>query len=634
MRRLASILAVLGLFLAAAVRAQEATPAQGAPQGPAGDPKAWHRLVGILQYLESDYPAAVASRSPTELEEQSSFAQEALAAAKELGAPAQPFLPRLEAISRRVQKAEDPEGVSRDCAALVEELVAAGGLARSPRRPPDLKNGESLFATNCAICHGKDGSGQVELAKTMNPQPANFLDPERINGLTPYKAFNALSFGITGTAMPSFATLEERDRWDLAFYVFSLRQPACDHTPPRVSIEELANTQDPTLVQKYGEKELSCLRRRMPDADEERSLLFARASVEDAMRLSQEGKSTQARQAVLDAYLKGIEPIEPLLRARNPKLVTDLETAFGKMRLSAEKGSPALADDGRALLTLLDQARRSQPTAQGFLSVFWLAALILIREGFEVTVVIAALLAVLKKMQAPRYARVVHAGWLSALVVGAVAFAFGRALLAGQNRELLEGFFSLFAVFMLVYAALWLNARANMSKFMTELRTKMQGALGRGSAAGLFAISFTAMLRESVETAIFLDGLSIDSPSGVLWGIGLGLVVLLSLVLFINRVGYKLPMKPLFNASTVLLLLTAILMLGKGLHALQEVGLLPLRPIPFIQVDFLGVYPDAVSLVPQLLLALAPILWLIARRRDSHASRHVGPSGKPRSASR
>ena len=70
-----------------------------------------------------------------------------------------------------------------------------------------------------------------------------------------------------------------------------------------------------------------------------------------------------------------------------------------------------------------------------------------------------------------------------------------------DRRELLEGFAGLFAVGMLLYAALWLNARANMSKFMGELREKMKGALGRGSVAGLFAISFTSALRESQDIA-------------------------------------------------------------------------------------------------------------------------------------
>ena len=62
------------------------------------------------------------------------------------------------------------------------------------------------------------------------------------------------------------------------------------------------------------------------------------------------------------------------------------------------------------------------------------------------------------------------------------------------------------------------------------------GALGRGSLVGLFAIAFTAVLRESVETAIFLQGLSLDSPSGVAWGCAAGAVALTVLVLFINLI--------------------------------------------------------------------------------------------------
>lgn len=629
MRRAApAALAVLGLLLGGLCQAQ------GAPEEqPQEEAKSWHRLVGILQYLQSDYPAAVESHSPSELEEQTAFAQEAVTAARELGKPGEPFLPKLQSIQQRVNKGEDPQGVSRDCAELVESLVQAGGLARSPRRAPDLKSAEQLYATSCAICHGADGRGGTPVAATLAVKPANFQDPERMNGLTPYKAFNTLTFGLANTPMPSFSVMSEQERWDLAFYVFTLRQPPCTRAPPRASLEELATSSDAQLAARYGAEALACLRRRMPEADEERSLMFARAGVEEALELSAAGNRDGARKALLDAYLKGIEPVEPLLRSRNPQLVADLEASFGRVRLGIEKGSPPVAHEGRALLGLIDRARRSQPTAQDFFSVFWLSILILVREGFEATVVIAALLAVLKKMQQREQARVVHAGWISAVVVGGLAFAFGRKVLAGENRELLEGVFSLVAVALLVYAALWLNARSNMRKFMGELRHRMQGALGRGSAVGLFTISFSAMLRESVETAIFLDGLSIDSPKGVAWGIAAGLLVLLGLVLFINRVGYKLPMKPLFNASTVLLLAMALMMLGKGLHALQEVGTLPLEPVPFFRIEALGIFPDAVTLVPQALLAV--LAWLLMQRNEHASSSPSTPSplggadGKP-----
>jgi high-affinity iron transporter len=604
-----------------------AAPLAAADEG-ASDGRTWHRLVGILQYLQADYPNAVASKSDFELAEQRSFIAEATDAARDMGPRGEGFLTRLQDIKARVDKGEDPEGVSRDCAALVEDLVLAGGLARSPRSVPDLVKGAQVFQQSCAACHGADGRAQVPIAHTMEPHPTNFQDAEVMEGLTPYKAFNTTSFGVTGTAMPGFPTLSEEERWAVAFYVFTLRQPACEDNPPRVSLEKLANSTDADLLQAHGQENLACLRRKMPDVDEERGLVTARDHVEQALKLGASGDSVGARNALLDAYLNGVEPVEAVLRARDPELVGKLEKAFLDTRLAAEKKSPHLQDEGRILLSLLDEARRNSGNAASFISVMWLTLLILLREGFEATVIVAALLAMLRKMNATTSARVVHAGWTSALVLGAVLFIFGRHLLGGANREMLEGFAGLVAVGMLLYAALWLNARANMSKFMGELREKMQGALGRGSMAGLFGIAFTSALRESVETAIFLQGLTLDSPSGVMWGCAAGAVALTALVLFVNRVGYKLPMKTLFKASTVLLVVTAIILLGKALHALQEVALVPLKPIPFVTLEPLGIFPDAMSLIPQAVLTAIPLILLFIKRRRGGTTRLADASSQ------
>ena len=580
----------------------------------ASDERTWHRLVGILQYLEADYPAAIESRSEFELAEQKSFAAEAVSAAQELGPAAEQFVPRVKAVQARVDQSTDAEGVSRDCGALVEDLVLAGGLARSPRHAPDLKRGEALYQTNCAACHAADGSGNVPIAATMEPQPANFRDPELMGGLTPYKAFNTTSFGVPGTAMPAYPTLSEDERWSLAFFVFTMRLPPCEGTAPRASLERLANATDDDLVKAFGEDKLACLRRSLPEVDEERSLLTARDGVQEALRRGAAGDAAGAKAALLDAYLNGLEPVEPKLSSRSPELVLKLEKAFLQARLAAEKNSPHLQDEGRELVSLLDQARRDSGTAADLLSTLWLTVLILIREGFEAAIIVAALLAALKKMKATEHVRVVHAGWVSALVVGAVAYILGRHLLAGAQREWMEGVAALVAVGMLIYAALWLNARSNVSQFMGELRQKMQGALGRGSMFGLFFIAFTAVLRESFETAIFLQGLALDSPAGVAWGALVGAVAITVLVLFINRLGFRLPMKTLFNISTVVLVVTAVMLLGKGLHSLQEVGALPLAPVPFVTVDLLGLYPDAVSLLPQAVLAAVPLALALRRR--------------------
>ena len=607
--RFISIAFVVSTVLSASAEAQP--PIQ---QGD-DDVSGWHRVVGILQYLESDYPPAARSHSETELAEHRALIAEALSTLRQLGPKSRPFEDRLLSLGTRIDRAEDPDGVSRDCADLIEELASTAGLSRSPRRPPDLKKAAELYAIGCAACHAADGSGKVEIADQLQPKPASFLDPDPLDSSSPYKVFNVVTFGITGTSMPSFSLLTDDERWALAFYLFTLRAPPCEHKPPRASLETLANSTDAQLTSAFGAKEVACLRRRPPAIDDEQFLLTARAGVESAMRLASAGKMPEARQALVDAYLRGIEPIEPILKRRSPQLVKELERTFIRARLDAQANPLQLSDDSRRLLSLIDQARRGFSGARDFWSVFWLALLVLLREGFEATVVIAALLAVLKKMDQREQQRVVHAGWLSAIAVGAIAFFFGHRLLAGADRELLEAIVALVAVAMLVYAALWLNARSTMRRFMGGLRARMQGAVESGSTVGLFTVAFTAMLRESFETAVFLQGMSIDSPQGVAWGAAGGLAALMALMVFVNRVGYRLPMKALFNGSTVLLLLTAVVLLGKGLHALQTLGIMPLWPVPLIEVEPLGVYPDLLSFGAQLILAAAPAFWFLWRRK-------------------
>ena len=574
----------------------------------------WARLAGLLQYLEGDYPAAVASNNEAELQEQAGFADEAIEAARELGPEAAPLIPRLEAIAARVKAKDDPVAVSRDCGALAKEVFALGHVVQSPRRPPDLENGKALWEKTCRACHGSDGKADTELSKALKPPPASFHDPERMETLTPFKAFNTTAFGLKGTAMAAFPQLSDDERWALAFYLFTFRQPPCKGEPPRATLEQLATLTDGELGKAFGADQVACLRRKPPPLDKAAQLWTARDGVERALKLHREGQLDAARQAIVDAYLEGLEPIEPMMRARDAVKVQQLERAFTRTRLAAGTGD--FDAEAKALLDVLDKTAAGS-SASGFWSVFVAALLILLREGFEALVVVGCLLAVLKKMGATGHARVVHAGWVSALVAGVLAFVLGHQVLAAADREWVETLVGFFAVAMLLYAALWLNARANMSRFMGELREKMTGALGGGSAFGLFVIAFTAVGRESFETALFIEGLAGDSPSGAMWGAGAGLVLVGGLVLFVTRVGFKLPMKTLFNASTVMLVATAVVLLGKAMHGLQELGVLPLLPVPFVELPALGLHPDGFTLLPQLLVAVAPLLWLKARATNA-----------------
>jgi high-affinity iron transporter len=615
------VVTLLLLLPAAGVRAESAE----APS------TTWQRAVGLLQYLSSDYPAAVASGNQSELAEQRGLVADAQRALEELGPAGMPYRGRLAAVAERVGQGTDAEGVARDCRALVDELAQAGGLRRSPRTTPDMAQAAHLFQEGCAVCHGALGSGETPTALQLEPRPADLRSPERMDPYTPYRAFNVLALGVEGTAMPAYPTLSEDERWALAFYLMTLRQPACTHTPPRTSLEVLANSTDSELAQTFGAAEVPCLRRVPPRPDEDQALAASLAGINRARRLGASGDFPGARQELLDTYLQAFEPVEPVLRARHPALVQRFEDSLVRARVYAEQRDPRFLSEVQSLRSLLEDAARSRSSTPEAATVFWLALLVVVREGFEVVIVIAALLAVLKKMGQLDKARLVHAGWTSALVAGAVCFVFGRQLLAGVNRELLEGVAGLLASAMLVYAALWLNAKSNLRRYMGELRGKMQGALGRSSGFGLFAISFTALFRESFETAIFLEGLSIDSPRGVLLGAGVGLGVMAVLVLLIRRVGYVLPMRPLFTLSTFVLYGTAVALLGQGLHAFQEIGLLPMLPVRGPRLDVLGLYPDALTLLSQLAMLLVPLLLFWWRRRGDAAGAALKTSG-PRQA--
>lgn len=573
-----------------------------------------HRLVAVLQYVAADYPEAVKTASRSELDEQRSFLAEAAILAPRLAGGAA-LVPRIESLEARVGKGDDPAGVQRDCASLVEDIVRLTGIARAPKAPPDLARGKALYEANCATCHGNDGAARTQIAATLKPPPVSFREGPRIEGLTPFRAFNATVYGVKGTAMPPFPAIDEQDRWAIAFYVLSLRH-TCSGDAPRVALEKLANSSDAELG-----ADAACLRTKLPRVDLGTHVLLTKSLIQQAIRLAKAGDPTAARAAILDAYLSGVEPVEPLLRGRDAALVARLEEAFLALRLAAERGQRDLDAEGGRVLELLETVLRSgSKTTER--SVFGLSFLIVLREGFEIVVVLGALLAVLKKAGARQYTNVVHAGWVAALICGAVVFFFARKWVAGSNREWLEGVVALLAVGMLLYAAFWLNARANTRKFMGEIRDKMKSTLGAGRSVGLglFAISFSSMLRESVETAIFLQGLAIDSVRATAWGAVAGMVVLFGVVVAMQKYGLRLPLRVLFDVSTILLFVTAVILLGKGIHALQEVGVVPLRPVPMFRIDLLGIFPDAWGLGAQVLLASVPFVYRAVRSSRAEAA--------------
>src|SRR5262245_36139272 len=310
---------ILALLLAAgagllACRAKESTSGAPPPTPDGGDAQ---RLVALIDYVGGDYARAVGGGvvlSPAEYEEQLRFVADAqrLAGALLGSASHESILSkRLAEIDAAVRAKADPDAVARTCALAKAEAVARFGLPTAPEERPSLARAEALYTQNCAVCHGLKGDADTERGKTLDPQPASFRDASRLSQLSPYRVYNALTFGVPGTAMASFDALSPAERWNLAFYVFRLGHaddPA--RGPVAMSLAEMAARSDREIraalraeANPEPAEALAYLRRetafREPGAGEE--IDRTRRLVRQAVAASGQGRGADAESLAIDA---------------------------------------------------------------------------------------------------------------------------------------------------------------------------------------------------------------------------------------------------------------------------------------------------------------------------------------------
>jgi high-affinity iron transporter len=202
-----------------------------------------------------------------------------------------------------------------------------------------------------------------------------------------------------------------------------------------------------------------------------------------------------------------------------------------------------------------------------------------LREGIEAALIISILLAYLHQIGRDDETRKIWVGTALALAlsvaIGAVIFAIG-AEFEGRAEEIYEGLVTLFAVGVLTWMIFWMRRQSYRLK--GELQDKAAGALEVGGYA-LASLAFFAVLREGVETALFLFGAekATEGASGTLTGlIGglLGIVTAAILGALIYRGGVRLNLRTFFRVTGALILVVAAGLFAFSIHELQEAGLL------------------------------------------------------------
>jgi high-affinity iron transporter len=594
--------------------------------------------VNLLDYIAADYSGAVSNGkilSASEYQEQNEFVDSALETATMLSETrsSHEVLDRITALKKLIQQKASAGDVAREAQAAKTAVIQVAHIELAPTAYPSVRHGRELFEQSCAACHGVGGHGDGPAAASLDPKPANFFD-EKMAELSPFKAFNVIRVGVPGTAMAAWNSLSDQEAWDLAFYVVSLRHQGEAEVPATADTSKLkavASLSDRELLAELpgtdAQKHEALAKLRLQSNDEQAgsSLQIAVTNLDEASDAYHAGQQDAAKTKALKAYLEGVEPVEPRLRATSPEFVSSLEQKMAAVRASIQAHEAQDAFDLKvsAAKSALDHAGTmlKQKASSPWLTLV-IAAGILLREGFEAVLILIALLAVIRAAGSRKAALWVHAGWVAAVGMGVLAWFFSGWLMgiSGAQRELMEGATSILAVLVLLYMGFWLHSRTEIHRWKQFIDGKIKTALQGGNLYGLAAISFMAVFREAFETVLFLRAVWLDGGDAEKSAMALGVfgsfIVLLLASWALLKYSARIPIRKVFSLSSVLMIALALILAGKGIHALQETGLTGVTAVGVdFHSDLFGIFPTLETLLAQAAVLIASaMLWLAGKK--------------------
>ena len=346
------------------------------------------------------------------------------------------------------------------------------------------------------------------------------------------------------------------------------------------------------------------------------------------------GDPKAAKGAVDEAYFQFYEKLgfeKTVMTQISGARASTVEYQFSAVKKEITRGEPVPAVrkslDTLSVYIAEDAAALDKRTDSPW-GVFLGSLLIILREGFEAILIVGAIIAYLLKRGDRKNARAVYWGCLIALVMSVLlAWAFNVIIsgLRGQGQEILEGITMLIAVVVLFYASNWMVSKSGTEAWSSYIKGKVESSITRGSMFSLTFAAFLAVFREGAETILFYQALlagSRESMNMVWLGLAVGVVLLAIVYVLIRVVSVKLPLKPFFMGTSILLFVMCIAFTGSGIKELQAGNVIPVTMLPFkfITVDILGIFPTAQTLVPQIfLLVLTALVFIVQARRGKKA---------------
>ncbi|MDF5773269.1 cytochrome c/FTR1 family iron permease [Pseudomonas syringae] len=585
----------------------------------------------LLDYLGADYPATVADGKVVDtVKYQQQVDNLAALQGLVVALPQRAGRDALEQAVTQLKSAvagrQDAAQVTRQARQLSARLALAYEVSQAPAITPDPARGAPLYAQHCSVCHGDSGAGDGPAGIGLEPPPSNLRDTARLDRLSLYDLYNATGLGIAGTDMPAFADqLDDRQRWDVATYIASFSAQPVAQPAKTFNLADLAR-QTPAEIQATEGPDATATfraqRAQPPQVQRGPAQLLDYTSVtlDKSLAAYKAGDREQAYDLSVAAYLEGFELVESSLDNVDANVRKDTEKSLMAYRQSLQDSMPLpqVAQKLEAAKGKLKESADLLGSDGLSLSLSYISGLlILLREGLEAILVLAAILAFLRNTGQQSAVRSVNIGWGLALLAGLATWALAAYVIdvSGAQRELLEGATALFASVMVLWLGVWMHDRRHAAAWQDYVKSSLVGGGGR---FGFAVLAFFSVYRELFEVILFYETLWLQAgPAGhdaVLAGGATALVLLVGLAWIILRGSAKLPLSLFFGINAALLCALSVVFAGHGVKALQEAGIFGTRPVPFFEFDWLGIHADLYSLGAQA-IALIAIAVLYGRSR-------------------
>ncbi|MBQ9908540.1 MAG: FTR1 family iron permease, partial [Treponema sp.] len=288
--------------------------------------------------------------------------------------------------------------------------------------------------------------------------------------------------------------------------------------------------------------------------------------------------------------------------------------------------------------TAIDLTKK-QGRAQWWASLL-ASMLILLREGFEAILIVGAIIAYLRKSGNENNLSSVYKGSLigilASIVMALILISLTKfGFQSGQGQEVVEGVTMFIAVAVLFYTSNWMISKAESKAWSNYIQGRIQTSIDKKSMFGLAFTCFLAVFREGAEVILFYQAMFLGSSSagGTVMAVILGILVAAVLLVFVYKAiiitGKKLPLKPFFYATSILMFVMVVAFVGGGISEFVDAGWISpkvLEGVPTISI--LGLFPYAETLIAQAIALVVVIASLVIGKAVSKRKNEEKSSSK------